>query len=439
MQKCFNGIFLIPFFIISLSTFAQQNSVSPYSRLGVGDMQRKNYTRGLGMGGATIGMRDALSIDMSNPASYSNLSLTSFDIGVQFRIINQRQENPDVSVENSQAGIRYFSIGVPIKDWWGSAFGVQPYSYKGYNIISTRTAAGGIEITDNFVGGGSMSQVYWGNAFTPFENFSIGINANFLFGKLTEENSTLFEGNINNSWHTENFNARGFTFDFGAQYRLDLANDRELGFGATYTMKSKLNTTLQQEWYVQSGGGTPIDSLNSRGEEKGKTTLPSEFKFGVSYGKKSKKSLNHAWLIAADFELYQGSEFVSFAGSSGGLVDGYRAEVGGFIVPALMSEAIGKKNNYLGRIEYRLGAFYGETPYAVGGNQVGEYGISFGMGLPVRHKNLAPGEQKISTVNIGAILGSRGALSNGLIQENYLNIYLGINLNDKWFIKYKYH
>ena len=200
MQKCFNGILLIPFFIISLSTFAQQNSVSPYSRLGVGDMQRKNYTRGLGIGGATIGMKDAYSIDMSNPASYVNLGYTSFDIGVQFRVIQQHQSNPDVSVKNSQAGIRYFSIGVPVKDWWGTAFGVQPYSYKGYNITSTRIAADGIEITDNFVGGGSMNQVYWGNAFSLFENFNVGVNANFLFGKLEEENSTTFEGPIFNTW-----------------------------------------------------------------------------------------------------------------------------------------------------------------------------------------------------------------------------------------------
>ncbi|WP_417593044.1 hypothetical protein [Owenweeksia hongkongensis] len=438
MQKCFNGIFLIPFFIISLSTFAQQNSVSPYSRLGVGDLQRKNYTRGLGMGGATIGMKDAQSIDMSNPASYANLALTSFDIGVQFRIIEQQQENPDVSVKNSQAGIRYFSIGVPIKDWWGSAFGVQPYSYKGYNITNTRIAADGIEIVDNFVGSGSMSQVYWGNAFTLFKNFSVGVNTSFLFGKLVEENSTSFEGSIFNSWQSENLGARGFNFDLGAQYSLDLANNKELGFGATYTLKSKLNATMDQQWYVQSDGGTPIDSLNSDGVEGGNITLPTEFKFGLSYGKKTNKSLNHAWLVAADFELYQGSEFKNFSGSTGGLADGYRAEVGGFVVPSLMSESLGKRNNYLSRIEYRLGAFYGQTPYTVGGHQLEEYGISFGMGLPVRHKNLAPGEVKASTVNIGAILGRRGTVENGLIQENYLNIYLGINLNDKWFIKYKY-
>lgn len=439
MQKCFNGIFLIPFFIISLSAFAQQNSVSPYSRLGLGDMQRKNYSRGLGLGGATIGMKDAQSIDMSNPSSYANLALTSFDIGVQFRIIEQQQLNPDVSVKNSQAGIRYFSIGVPVKDWWGTAFGVQPYSYKGYNITSTRIAADGIEITDNFIGGGSLSQVYWGNAFTLFKNFSVGVNANFLFGKLEEDNTTAFEGSIFNSRQTESLGARGITFDFGLQYSIDLADNKELGFGATYALKSDLKTTLNQEWYVESDGGSSIDSLTSSGEEKGTVTMPSEYKFGVSFGKKTNKSLNHAWLVAADFELYQGSEFVNFSGSTGGLMDGYRAEVGGFVVPGLMSEALGKRNKYLSRVEYRLGAFYGQTPYAIDGNQIEEYGISFGMGLPVRHKNLAPGEVKASTINIGAILGRRGTTDNGLIQENYLNIYLGINLNDKWFIKYKYH
>lgn len=400
-------------------------------------MQRKNYTRALGMGGATIGLKDAKSIDMSNPASYTNLFLTSFDLGVQFRIIEQEQANPDVLVKNSQANIRYFSIGLPLKDWWGTAFGIQPYSYKGYNITSNRIAADGISVEDNFVGAGSMSQVYWGNAFELFDNFSIGANASFLFGKLSEQNTSTLEGSIFNYWELEDLVVRGLAYDFGAQYQFDLGTDKQIGLGVTYTNQAKLKATLNRDLFVASNSGTSVDSLNSNGEETGTITLPSELKFGVSFGKKTELDVNYAWAVSADFELYNGSEFSNFFGENT-MSNGYRAEVGGYIVPALTFPELGKRNNFASLVEYRIGAFYGETPYTVGGQQVGEYGMSFGVGLPVRHKNPAPGEQKATTVNIGAILGRRGSVDNGLIQESYLNFYLGIRLNDKWFIKYKY-
>ena len=65
------------------------------------------------------------------------------------------------------------------------------------------------------------------------------------------------------------------------------------------------------------------------------------------------------------------------------------------------------------------------------------YGMTFGMGIPVRRSNV-PGVVRVNTINTGLVIGRRGTTNNGLIQETYLNFYLGLTLNDKWFIKYKY-
>jgi len=69
-----------------------------------------------------------------------------------------------------------------------------------------------------------------------------------------------------------------------------------------------------------------------------------------------------------------------------------------------------------------------------------EYGISFGLGLPVI-KSVRIEEEKlpvVSRVNITAEYIKRGTTNNGLIEENYFNLTLGLNLNDKWFTKRKY-
>jgi hypothetical protein len=63
------------------------------------------------------------------------------------------------------------------------------------------------------------------------------------------------------------------------------------------------------------------------------------------------------------------------------------------------------------------------------GNNVRDYGVSVGFGLPV------PSLKTI--VNIGIEYKHRQANPNPLIKENYLNITLGVNFNEMWFVKNK--
>ena len=58
-----------------------------------------------------------------------------------------------------------------------------------------------------------------------------------------------------------------------------------------------------------------------------------------------------------------------------------------------------------------------------------EYGVSLGFGLP------APGSKTV--VNIGLEWKHRQGTPNALIKEDYLNITLGINVNELWFFQSK--
>ncbi len=437
MQKCFNGIFLIPFFILSFSLIAQQSSVSPYSRLGIGDYQPQNYARALGFGGANLALKEPLNINSTNPASYTAIDLTTFEVGMQFGLLEQKQRNPDVVLNNNISGIRYFSIGVPLTDWWGSAAGLQPYSLKGYNITTSRIGPDEIAIDDQFSGSGGLNKLYWGNAFKLAEGLSLGVNTSYYFGKLQEQNIILWDGPYYNSIVDENAKISGFRFDFGARYIYEINEKSDLAIGLTFANQSNLKADVDRYAYVTNNSGLSIDSLDAVESYDENMTMPNEFGIGFTYGRKSERALNYAWAINGDFQFYQGSGFTSYNGRQN-LQDGYRMELGGFVTPALAVKGGERKNNYLGLVEYRLGGFYENTPFAVAGTQLTDYGITFGLGLPVRQRNLAPGEVKNSMINLGVILGRRGTLENGLIQESYLNFYLGISLNDKWFIKYKY-
>ncbi len=444
MPNRLRGIFLVPFFIFTLFASAQVNTVSPYSRLGAGDLAAPDFARAIGFGGANLALYDPMNINLNNPASYSALALTTFELGVQVGLLEQRQQSPDFTIRNYSAGLRYFAVGVPLYTWWGSALVLKPYSFKGYNISSNRFLADSTAVLDNSQGSGGLNQLVWGNAFEVAEGLSLGINTAFVFGRLEESNSTVFNG-AQLPYDTRSVysdNIRGFTVEGGAQYHLALANNRELGLGLTFSNRATLNANTNRTIYTYqtnaSGQEFPIDSLTVISNRESTFALPGNFGVGVSYGKTNELTFTHSWLISADFEQRMGSQFSDVLGSNQGLQNGFRAEFGGVITPRLAFEKLERSNNFLSKVEYRIGAFYERTPLNLNGNAIDDYGMTIGFGLPIRQKSLAPGEVKASTINTGIVLGRRGTLSDGLIQENYLNFFIGVTLNDKWFIKYKY-
>lgn len=435
MQRYRIGISSIPFFILGLSLTAQVNSVSPYSRLGLGEFQPQNYVRALGLGGASQAMRDGYHINFTNPASYGHLELTTFEMGFSASRIRQEQRNPDFSLENGTAGMRYLSFAVPLEDFWTSAIGLQPYTSVGFDVNSSRYGPDSIFITDRHLGTGGLNRVYWGNAFNLAPGLSLGFNASYIFGKLREQNLINWGGGIHNSNIDQTLRPRGFVFDYGLQYHYRFANNTEVGLGLSYTNSTRLNTEVERYAFTLLDNGVPVDSLVQTGEAE--IVMPNELRLGLVLGKRNRNTTDYSWAVLADMEWYQGSEFVHFNGRQP-LADAYRLELGGLINPVLAFEDVSRSGNYLAQIEYRIGAYYEKTPLVVRDQQLEDYGITFGMGLPVRQRNLGPGEKRRSLINAGLMLGRRGSLENGLFRESYLRVFVGITLNDKWFIKYKY-
>ena len=69
----------------------------------------------------------------------------------------------------------------------------------------------------------------------------------------------------------------------------------------------------------------------------------------------------------------------------------------------------------------------------VNDTQLQEIGMSFGVSLPLM------GSTTRSRLNLGTELGERGTTANGLIQEHYATVFLGVtitpDLREQWFKK----
>jgi len=81
-------------------------------------------------------------------------------------------------------------------------------------------------------------------------------------------------------------------------------------------------------------------------------------------------------------------------------------------------------------VVYRGGVRFEQTGLNVDGHDINEFGISFGLGLPVG--------RMFSNINLGFEFGKRGTKDFGLIQENFFNTFLSFSLNDRWFEKRLY-
>lgn len=98
---------------------------------------------------------------------------------------------------------------------------------------------------------------------------------------------------------------------------------------------------------------------------------------------------------------------------------------GGFYLPKYDSFT-----SFFDRVTYRFGLKYIDGGLEVNQQPIKDFGINFGLGIPVG---------RISKANIGFEIGQRGKNSFGLIKENYLNFMVGVSLNDLWFIKSMYN
>ena len=68
------------------------------------------------------------------------------------------------------------------------------------------------------------------------------------------------------------------------------------------------------------------------------------------------------------------------------------------------------------------------TPYKVNKDQIYDFGINFGVSLPVGQASL---------VNLALQYGQRDGSLDTSISESYFRISLGLTVNDVWFYRRK--
>jgi hypothetical protein len=79
-------------------------------------------------------------------------------------------------------------------------------------------------------------------------------------------------------------------------------------------------------------------------------------------------------------------------------------------------------------VTYQFGFNYAQTPVRINNVNIDDFGINFGVSLPVGNSSI---------LNVGFKYGQLGTTSNGLIREDYFKINLGMTFNDRSYGWYR--
>jgi hypothetical protein len=379
MYKNKVSLLVISVFFLSQFSNSQNNTNSPYTRFGYGDISDNNTGEQRAMGGVSIGSRTHFSINNVNPASYSVVdSMTfMFDIGSSALISRFSDGNKTKSTTN--ANLEYINMQFPLSKTVGFSAGLLPYSFSGYNFYTTgsKTIPTNTSVPDTlsytkfYNGSGGFSQVYTGISANLFNHISLGINAYYMFGSVNNYRSISFNSSTNNTGATQlnSVVARNFRFRYGAQFYNTFDKKHDVTLGFIYEQKAKLNGD-----YSQITTGVTTDTT-ANAFTSSDFQLPMMFGVGLNY------TFDKKITIGVDYSLQQWSKAKYYA-KTDTLNNRSKLAIGIEYIPNL----IGRK--FSDRVRYRAGFNVSDAYYKIDGNTPNKnFGISFGLGLPLRNSN----------------------------------------------------
>lgn len=406
--------------LITVLSFAQQSTSSPYSAFGIGEQRLKGTSEQRAMGGLGI-FPDSIHLNLLNPASYSDLQLTIISVGGQTTF--NELKTTDVTEKAKRTSMEYLAVGIPLGKF-GAAFGLNPQTSVGYRIESDATQGGTGSMLNKYTGEGGSNRAFVGGSYKVSSNFNIGIDANFYFGKINTSSKKYQVGTQLGTRVDNNINLNGFSVNVGAMYKTKFREKYDVYTSAVITPGYKMNFNKEVilGTITNVSGFDRFDDYVEMPEVSTKISVPTKFSLGAGIGELRK------WAVGTEFSFNSKNKDaapVSGSFASFDSKEAFRVSAGGYYIPKYNSFT-----NYFHRITYRGGLRYENTGLVVNGTTIDDMAVSVGANFPIGNG--------VSDISLALEYGQRGTKSNELVQENYFNVVISISIIDKWFRKMLY-
>ncbi len=397
---------------MSLTSFSQSISSSPYSLYGLGSVYDSDFGDIPSIGSSGIALPSATFINNLNPASLGYLPQHHFMFDIGGKAISTTYQSSSRSESRNNFQFSHLAFAFPVTKNSGFSIAIRPYSSSAFKISNLKLP---IENSQDFyyltaAGSGGLNNLDLSYGYRFGKKFSVGASASVLFGNTTDNRSFLIMNSVTSIQKKTNYN--GLRATLGAQYQIDST----FTVATTFKVPSQIKASKVQT--VQTIANDVVTTIESDvASDTDDYYMPLEMGIGIS--KRFKNNLN----MTLDYEK-------SLWGNTN------QSELYGNFVNqdrfALGFTYSGRKNvrKYWDRVQYAAGANFDTGYLEIDGKRINNAAISIGLTLPIENTN--------SSLNISYSYGQRGRISDNLIKENYHKISLNLSLDGIWFVKRKF-
>lgn len=396
---------------------AQNNTISPYSKYGIGLYEQPGFGRNVSMGGTGIGLRSANNVNNINPASYASIDSTMVLLDIGVHLDYELIESHLTWGDKLNGNISYFSLTLAPNQNLGISFGISPYTSVGYSIESIEYVSGGgrDQYMSRVDGIGGLTRVYAGFGVNLLKNTSIGMNASLLFGQNTEQQSVAMSSSDEFSIYIENSDYYvGGKLDFGIQQNIPLSKTKNLTVGLIASTPGILECErieLATNSFYRVGVIDTIYYDDDDGDRR--ITLPATVGMGLSYS-------SGRLTIAGDFN-YNPLSKLDVTSLRSKLMDSKTVSLGVEYIPKRLGHNID--------LVFRGGAGYESGTTKIDSYVLKSYRASLGVGFRIRSIRF----------NTYCMYKQQGTLENLLIRDHVLQFGLNLTYIDYWFQKRRFY
>ncbi len=432
---------LLSFFLcIGISSvIAQSITTNPLSYYGIGEQSFGSNAIYSALGQNTISLFDSTQLNYFNPAAYSSLSTgnTLLSIGINARLSKFSEQN--LQKGNLAIMPDHFALGFKISKNVGFAFGLKPFSSRGYEIIENDS----INLIQNkYEGFGGIHSLFFGSSLSIINlkrtHLSLGFNAAYLFGSITNSrNSRLFSSSSSFPAGIDNSTIKlsGLNLDLGISCKQKISNKQSFCLSSVYSPNIMLqNSTISEGlYYAQlSSNGIVYDTINY---ESSKVEINnSSLKFGFCYSWDLPNWTRDTRVLHPSLKLVGSySNLKSTILTTENTINLYGLGIQFMPETKLLQNRTNYK--FFEKVSFRVGYYFQNNTISNLTYKFQNNGFTFGFGLPILM------QQSLSSINIGFVLGRVVSDNSTALAENYFGVNLGIILApasfDRWFKKRK--
>jgi hypothetical protein len=406
-------IFRIKLLMLSLLCIAgfrgrAQGNFSPYSQLGIGDLDDSYYNRTSGLANTGLAYRSSIFLIANNPASLSALTnqYLVVEMGIRGSVINYYGQPVDPSsTQSGDITFRRLAVGIKLAKHWGSSFGLAPFSTQNYEFSVPTYLSSTNTLVANalYQGHGSVNKVFWANSYELFHHISFGVDASYLFGQLSQKQIIQNgPGGPSLVSTTNNISLSNLYLTYGLQLYGKVGKKWTYALGGTFSARTDLFAETEKT-VLGPDSVALADEILSRSYQP----IPLAYGVGISLTKDQKYS------FLADYK-YQDWASLNYQNKGYALINSNKVSAG--------FEYSKRKTLYNTRVELsylQAGVYYGDSYLQVYGQPIRDMGVTAAFGV---NSIKSPLDYSISFQ-----YGIKGTEKENLIQEKYFNVTFALH------------